>query len=166
MKTLPTGQAIYFADAVHPEHQTKPAFGWARKGSNRAEKTTAGRGRANIHGALCLENFDAPFVEFVTVEGNSAVHLLKKFQATNPTKSIIHVIWGTAAHHRCDAVKNWLAQPGCRIHLIQLLANCPHLSSIERLWRSHACSRHAQSLLSNAKDVRRRDLAVLTSNRP
>ena len=38
MKTLPAGQAIYIADAVHPEHQTKPAFGWARKGSNRAEK--------------------------------------------------------------------------------------------------------------------------------
>ena len=78
MKTLPTGQAIYFADSAHPEHRTKPAFGWARKGSNRAVKTTAGRGRANIHGALCLENVDAPFVEVVSVDGNSAVPLLKK----------------------------------------------------------------------------------------
>jgi hypothetical protein len=50
IKTLPAGQAIYFADAVHPEHQTKPAFGWARKGSNPAVNTTAGRGRDNIHG--------------------------------------------------------------------------------------------------------------------
>jgi transposase len=134
MNTLPADQAIYFADAVHPEHQTKPAFGWARKGSNPAIKTTAGRGRVNIHGALCLENFDAPFVEVFTVDGNSAVQLLKKIQANNPTKSAIHVIWDNAAYHRCEAVKKWLARPDCRIHLIQLPAYCPHLNPIERLW--------------------------------
>ena len=51
MTKLPAGEAVYFADAVHPEHQTKPAFVWVRKGSNPAVKTTAGRGRVNIHGA-------------------------------------------------------------------------------------------------------------------
>jgi len=56
-----------------------------RKGSNPAVKTTAGRGRVNIHGAVCLENFDTPFVEPVTVDGNSAVHLLAKIEANNPT---------------------------------------------------------------------------------
>jgi hypothetical protein len=35
MTKLPADEAVYFADAVHPEHQTKPAFGWVRKGSNR-----------------------------------------------------------------------------------------------------------------------------------
>jgi transposase len=85
MNNLPANEAVYFADAVHPEHQTKPAFGWVRKGSNPAVKTTAGRGRVNIHGALCIENFDAPFVEPVTVDGNSAVQLLSKSkQITQP----------------------------------------------------------------------------------
>ncbi len=51
----------------------------------------------------------------------------------NP-KSIIHVIWDNAAYHRCNAVKKWLARPGCRIHLIQLPPYCPHLNPIERLW--------------------------------
>jgi len=134
MNNLPANETVYFADAVHPEHQTKPSFGWVRKGSNPAIKTTAGRGRVNIHGALCLENFDAPFVEPVTVDGNSAVQLLAKIQANNPTKSIIHVIWDNAAYHRCDTVRKWLARPGCRIHLIQLPPYCPHLNSIERLW--------------------------------
>jgi transposase len=134
MKALPADEAVYFADAVHPEHQTKPAFGWARKGSNPAVRTTTGRGRVNIHGALCLESFDAPFVEVVTVDGNSAVQLLKKIQANNPTKSVVHVIWDNAAYHRCDAVKKWLARPGCRVHLIQLPTYCPHLNPIERLW--------------------------------
>ena len=89
-----------------PEHQTKAAFGWVRKGSNPAVKTTAGRGRVNIHGAVCLENFDVPFVEPVSVDGNSAVQLLAKIEANNPTKSLIHVIWDNAACHRCAAVKN------------------------------------------------------------
>ena len=134
MNNLPANEAVYFADAVHPEHQTKPAFGWVRKGSNPAVKTTAGRGRVNIHGALCLENFDAPFVEPVTVDGNSAVQLLSKIEANNPTMTAIHVIWDNAAYHRCDAVKQWLARPECRIRLIQLPPYCPHLNPIERLW--------------------------------
>ena len=87
MTKLPADEAVYFADAVHPEHQTKPAFGWVRKGSNPAVKTTAGRGRVNIHGAVCLENFDVPFVEPVSVDGNSAVQLLAKIEANN-TKQI------------------------------------------------------------------------------
>ena len=56
-----------------------------------AVETTAGRGRANIHGALNLETFDAPFVEAVTVDGKSAVQLLAKIEARNPNKHIIHV---------------------------------------------------------------------------
>ena len=52
MTGLGADEAVCFADAVHPEQQTKPAFGRVRKGSNPAVKTTAGRGRVNIHGAL------------------------------------------------------------------------------------------------------------------
>ena len=59
-----------------------------RKGSNPAVKTTAGRGRVNIHGAVCLENFDVPFVEPVTVDGDSAVQLLAKIEANTPKQII------------------------------------------------------------------------------
>ncbi|MEN8741414.1 MAG: winged helix-turn-helix domain-containing protein [Phaeobacter gallaeciensis] len=69
-------EAVYFADAVHPEYQTKPAFGWLKAGSSPAVTTTAGRGRVNIHGALNLATFDAPFVEPTAVDGVSAVQLL------------------------------------------------------------------------------------------
>ena len=131
---LPADEAVYFADAVHPEYQTKPAFGWVKTGSKPAVQTTSGRGRVNIHGALCLETFDAPFVEPVAVNGNSAIELLAKIEARNPDKSTIHVIWDNAGYHRCEAVKKWLARPECRIHLIRLPAYSPHLNPIERLW--------------------------------
>lgn len=134
MNTLNADEAVYFADAVHPEYQTKPAFGWVRKGSSPAVRTTAGRGRVNIHGALNLETFDMPFVEPTTVDGASAVQLLAKIEARNPDKRLIHVIWDNAAYHKGQEVRDFLARPQCRIHLIQLPPYCPHLNPIERLW--------------------------------
>jgi len=89
MNTLGPDEAVYFADAVHPEYQTKPAFGWVKAGSNPAVETTAGRGRVNIHGALNLETFDAPFLEPTTVDGVSAAQLLAKIEARNPNKRVI-----------------------------------------------------------------------------
>lgn len=131
---LGADEAVYFADAVHPEYQTKPSYGWVKAGSNPAVTTTAGRGRVNIHGALNLETFDAPFVEPTTVDGVSAVQLLAKIEARNPDKRLIHVIWDNAAYHKGPDVRDFLARPDCRIHLIQLPPYCPHLNPIERLW--------------------------------
>lgn len=52
MRELPADEAVYFANVVHPEYYTKPAFGWVKVGSSPAVLSTAGRGRVNIHGAV------------------------------------------------------------------------------------------------------------------
>ena len=140
LNRLGADEAVYFADAVHPEYQTKPAYGWVKTGSKPAVTTTAGRGRVNIHGALNLETFDAPFVEPATVDGTSAAQLLAKIEARNPDKRLIHVIWDNAAYHKGPDVREFLTRPDCRIHLIQLPPYCPHLNPIERLWAvMHQC---------------------------
>ena len=140
---LGADEAVYFADAVHPEYQTKPSYGGVKAGSNPAVTTTAGRGRVNIHGALNLETFDAPFVEPTTVDGVSAAQLLAKIEARNPDKRLIHVIWDNAAYHKGPDVRAFLARPECRIHLIQLPPYCPHLNPIERLCAvMHQCVTH------------------------
>ena len=69
LNELGADEAVYFADAVHPEYQTKPSYGGVKARSNTAVTTTAVRGRVKIHGALNLEDFDAPFVEPTTVDG-------------------------------------------------------------------------------------------------
>ena len=46
---LEDDEAVYFADAVHPEYQNKPSFGWMKRESNVAVKTNTGRRRVNIH---------------------------------------------------------------------------------------------------------------------
>lgn len=133
-RTLPEDEAIYFADAVHPEYQTRPSHGWMKKGVKVGVRTTSGRKRVNIHGAICLENFDVPFVEVDKVNAESAIALLEKIETRNKDKKVIHVIWDNAAYHRADKIKKWLSRPKCRIHLIQLPTYAPHLNPIERLW--------------------------------
>lgn len=134
MTELGANEAVYFADAIHPEYQTKPANGWVKAGSNPAVPITAGRGQVNIHGAINLETIDAPFVEPTTVDGVSAAQLLAKIEARIPDKCLIHVIWDNAAYHKGPDVRAFLARPDCRIHLMHLPPYCPHLNPIERLW--------------------------------
>ncbi|MEY8120914.1 IS630 family transposase, partial [Falsihalocynthiibacter sp. BN13B15] len=118
----------------HPEDPRNPAFGWVRKGTNPALLTTSGRGRVNIHDALSLETFDAPFVEPITVDGTSAMQLLAKIEARNLDKPIIHVIWDNAPYHKGPHVRAFLSRKNCRIHLIPLPPYCSHLNPIEDLW--------------------------------
>ena len=110
LNALPGDEAVYFADAVHPEYQSKPSHGWVRKGTKPALQTTSGRGRVNIHGALNLETFDAPCVEPTTVDGVSAAQLLAKIEARNPDKRTIHVIWDNAPYHKGPDVRAFLSR--------------------------------------------------------
>ncbi len=105
-----------------------------KAGSNPAVLGTAGRGRVNIHGALNLETFDAPFVEPATVDGTGAAQLLARIEDRNPDKRVIHVLWNNATSHKGPDVRDFPARPDCRIHLIPLPPYCPHLTPIERLW--------------------------------
>ena len=127
-------EAICFADAVHPEYQSRPAYGWFYKGEKAAVKSTSGRQRINIHGALNLEDFSFQFVENVTVDANSTIALLKKIEAAYPDKKTIHVFLDNARYHHAKAVKKWLDATGGRIKLHFLPPYAPHLNPIERLW--------------------------------
>ena len=66
---LAADEVVYFADAVHPEYQSRPAHGWVRKGDKVALRRTSGRQRLNLHVALNLENFHCPLVEAERING-------------------------------------------------------------------------------------------------
>jgi len=131
---LPPNAAVYFGDAVHPEHQSKPAHGWFFKGEKVALKSSSGRQRVNIHGAINLENFDFSFVESVTVDADSTIALLQKIEVANRSKTAIYVFLDNARYHHAKAVKKWLKTTNSRIKLMFLPAYAPHLNPIERLW--------------------------------
>ncbi len=132
---LKDDEVIYFVDAVHPEYQNKPSFGWMKRGSNIAVKTNTGHGRVNIHAALNLENFHTSFTAMATVDGKSSVQLLTKVEDNNPNARVIHVFLDNAGYHRGPDVRAFLSRENCRIRLIPLPPYCPHLNPIERLWK-------------------------------
>ena len=81
---LAADEAVYFADVVHPEYQSRPVHGWVRKGDKVALRRTAGRQRLNLHAALDLETFHCPLVEAERIEAASTIALLDKLEAANP----------------------------------------------------------------------------------
>ena len=133
LNDLGEDEAVYFADAVHPEYQTKPACGWVKQGSHLVVKTTAGC-TASTSTARSILNLSMPLLSGQPPLMGSAPHSISpKPKPATPYKRIIHVIWDNAAYHKGSDVRAFLARPDCRLHLIQLPPNCPHLNPIERL---------------------------------
>ncbi len=132
--TLTEDEVVYFGDAAHPDHQVRPAHGWFHKDDKPAVSANSGRKRVNIHGAVCLDNFDCPFVNVDRVNADSTIALFQQLEARNPHKHTIHIIPDNAKYHHARKVRAWLERPDCKINIIWLPPYAPHLNSIERLW--------------------------------
>lgn len=135
LNRLEPDEAVYFSDAVHPEHQSRPAYGWVRRADKIAVRKGKGRQRLNLMGALNLETFDLQLIETLKINAQTTIDLLAKLERHNLGKRLIHVVLDQAPVHRGQAVRDWLARPGCRIRLHFLPAYSPNLNAIERLWQ-------------------------------
>lgn len=131
---LMANETIVFGDAVHPEHQSRPAHGWFLRGSRPAIPATSGRKRLNIHGVLNLETFQFQFVEAEKINAKTTRQLLQKLEDTYPSKLLIHVFLDNARYHHAKVLQPWLQAPERRIKLHFLPSYAPHLNPIERLW--------------------------------
>ena len=134
LNSIATGEAVLFADAVHPTHAVRAAGCWAPRHCRLAIEQTSGRQRINIHGAIDLETGQTRMIEVMTVDALSTIRLLESVEALYPLLALIHVYLDNARYHHAKLVKAWLAQPGRRIKLHFIPAYCPHLNPIERLW--------------------------------
>jgi transposase len=132
--SLPDNEAVVFVDAVHPTHAARPVGCWAPKQEKLAIEQTSGRQRINIHGAIDLETGQTRMIEVETVDALSTIKLLESIEAFYPMLALIHVFLDNASYHHARLVREWLAQPRCRIKLHFIPAYCPHLNPIERLW--------------------------------
>ena len=156
MTKLPANEAVYFADATHPEQQTKPAFGWVVRAQTQRSKPLQGAAGSTSMAAYIWKNSMRRLLSLPMLAATIQYRFWQKSKRTPPSKSPIYVIWHNAANHRWAAVKKWLSRPKCHIHLIQLPAYCPHLNPIERLWAilqahlTHNRSYTAQKQFANA----------------
>ena len=127
-------ETVVFADAVHPEYQSRPAHGWFPVDEKVAIKATTGRRRLNIHGAFNLETSTFTWVEGLKISAETTLHLLKKLEHAYRDKRLIHVFVDNARYHHARMLRPWLERAECRIRLHFLPAYAPHLNPIERLW--------------------------------
>ena len=132
-KSLKKGDKIYFADGVHPRHNSVTGYGWIKKGSLMEIEANTGRQHLNINGAICVDDMDIQFVQGKSVNAQSTIRLLKKLEKTNPGKGTIHLIVDNARYYRSILVKEFLKKS--RVRLKFLPPYSPNLNLIERLWK-------------------------------
>lgn len=126
---------IYFSDATHPTHNTKPSYGWIKKGkaNDLYIKTNTGRKRLNLLGALSIDTKQTIVIEEETINASAIIHLLEKI-ATRQKHGKVYVVVDNAKYHYARFVKNWLLNHP-RFKLVFLPPYSPNLNLIERLWR-------------------------------
>lgn len=124
---------VLHMDAVHPQHNSKPSYGWFLKGEKVGLMSNTGRQRLNIHGALNPKTLEVFTVENETIDGFSTVELLEKIQRSYPDEEKIIVVCDNARYHYSLLVQKYLEDS--RIELKFQPPYSPNLNLIERLWK-------------------------------
>lgn len=124
---------IYFADAVHPQFNSIPAWGWIRRGKDKELKSNSGRKRVNINGALNLETLETTTDFAKTINGESSFRLFKKIEAKHPEAKAVHVILDNASYYISGWLKDKLKDSKIVLHFLP--GYSPNLNLIERLWK-------------------------------
>lgn len=132
--TLKETEAIYFSDAVHPQHNTRSSYGWILKGEEKEIKAVSGRKRININGLLNANDVtDIIAIESPTINMQSTLLLYKELELRNPNKTKIYVICDNARYYKNKELSEWLKTS--KIEQIFLPPYSPNLNIIERLWK-------------------------------
>ncbi len=127
-----TDQLLYI-DGVHPQHNSKPSYGWFEKGSTAILLTNTGRKRININGALDVNHLEVTTVSSDSINAQSTLDLFKKLEEKYPIAQRIVVICDNAAYYRSRIVADYLKTS--RVEIKFLPPYSPDLNLIERLWR-------------------------------
>jgi len=127
-------EALYFMDGAHPQYNTRPDYGWIRKGKAFKVKANSGRKRVNINGLI--NAFDPTDVCAITTDRIDAEAVIEHFEhllELHPDKRRIIIVCDNARYYHARVLKEWLEDKP--IELIYLPAYSPNLNLIERLWK-------------------------------
>lgn len=152
---LQSGDEIYFADAVHPEHQSQAVCGWIKKGEMKTLQTSGKQLRLHFAGALCLDGMKILTKEYETVDADAVVDFFKTLenQSKAPT---IHVIMDNAKANKNKKLEEYLKTS--RVKPVYLPPYSPNLNAIERLWKvmreTKIYNRYYESCVTFFKEIR------------
>lgn len=125
-------EPIYFADSVHPQHQTQLSYGWILKGKRKEIATTGRQYRLNIIGGISLNGHSFIYEQANKVDAPAIASFLAKLRRLNPGKYVIHVIWDNAGYHRDKEIQKFANDLAIKLHYLPPYS--PNLNSLERLW--------------------------------
>ncbi|WP_133131292.1 IS630 family transposase [Legionella yabuuchiae] len=126
-------EPIYFADSVHPQHQTRLAYGWIQKGVRKNVATTGKQKRLSFMGGLCLNGHKVVVQNSEKVDTESIKVFLKVLRSKHRVKNKIHIIWDNAGYHRSKEVQSFADKLNIKLHFLPPYS--PNLNPIERLWK-------------------------------
>jgi transposase len=152
---LQPGDEIYFADAVHPEHQSQSVCGWIRKGEQKTLQTSGKQLRLHFAGAICLDRMKVITKEYETVDADAMIDFLKLLENRSDA-STIHVILDNARSNKNKKLESYLENSKIKVHYLPPYS--PNLNPIERLWKvmreSKIYSRYYESSVNFFKEIR------------
>lgn len=124
---------IYFADSVHPCHQTRLAYAWIAKGARKAIATTARQHRLNLKGGICLSAQRLITHQCDKVDTETIQAFLKKLRQKHRSDEALQVIWDNVGYHHSKGVVAYAKALNIQLHYLP--AYSPNLNPIERLWK-------------------------------
>lgn len=134
LEGLKAEEIIYFADAVHPQHNTKSSYAWIAKGEEKEVLSVSGRQRINLNAVINAQNpSELIMVEGKTIHADNTWELYQKIEALHPEKEPIFIICDNARYYKNKALNEKLAHS--KIKQIFLPPYSPNLNLIERLWK-------------------------------
>ena len=108
MEEKPADTEVFFIDAVHPEHNAQPAYGWMKRGERQVLKTNSGRQRLNLHGAINAETYEITVIESDTVNADSTIQLIEVLDQKYFLAKKIILIADNAKYHYSKKVQEAL----------------------------------------------------------
>src|SRR3989304_3826309 len=106
---LEANDRIYFLDSTHPQHNTKPSYGWILKGkaNEKFVKTNSGRDRLNLNGAFDFNDKTTMVLEEKSIKKEAINRLLEAIRKKQK-KGKIYLILDNASYHHARVVKRWI----------------------------------------------------------
>lgn len=132
-QSLPENEAICFIDGVHPTHNTKPTYGWIRKGERKEIPTNTGRQRLNLSGAIDIISQKVLVRQDERLNAAATIDFLKLIEDAYPETAWVHVFCDNAKYYRNKQVQEYLEGSKIKMHFLPPYS--PNLNPIERLWK-------------------------------
>lgn len=128
-------EAIYFVDAVHPQHNTHSDYAWIKRGEEKAIPSNTGRNRININGAINAHKPEEVIVvEAERIDAQATIALYDQILKQNADKSAIYIFCDNARYYYNAELDAYLVENPKIVQLF-LPPYSPNLNLIERLWK-------------------------------